>query len=190
MKKYWKQILIALIVIVLALITFVYIRAITEREEIKVVEKNNTETPSFQLKLNKAQTNELINFYLEDFQKDSKIKYTFVLENLALIQGDFELLGKTLKLYFYFRPSVLEDGNVELSVESISVGTLELPSSDILKYIAKNYKIPDWVLIKPNDDKILIKLNEFKLENGIYFSAEKTDLINDQIEVNVFIPKK
>lgn len=190
MKKNWKIILIISLLIIFSLITFIFIRATEKREEINITEKNDTTSPSFQLKLNKNQTNELINFYLEDFQKDSKIKYTFVLDNFALIQGDFEILGKTLKLYFYLKPNVLENGNVELIVESISIGTLELPSSDILKYIKNNYKIPAWVKINPNEDKISINLDEFKLKSGIYANASKIDLVNDQIELNIFIPKK
>ena len=37
--------------------------------------------------------NKLIDFYLADFQKGSEIKYKFYLENDALLNGTFQVLG-------------------------------------------------------------------------------------------------
>ena len=187
MKKILKYVIIFTTFTILGIIIFLFVNASKTRETIPYTGKTNSNNnPTFSVNLSTNQTNELINFYLEDYQKNSDIKYTFYLENVALIKGDFEFLGTKMKLYFYLEPKVLDNGNVELEVISISLGTLELPRKQILNYITNNYKIPNWVEIK--EDKIIMNLDRFKLKNDIYFSAKKIDLINKEIEMNVFLP--
>ena len=151
-----------------------------------VVSKEST----FQVQLTKSQTNELLNYYLNEFQKDSKVKYSFVLENQALLQGTFPFMGHDLIFYLYFEPTVTDGGNVQLKAKSISIGTLSLPISELMKYVKTQFKLPAWVIVNSKDEIIELHLNEFQLKGGMYLGAEKIDLLGDEIKFNVFLPTK
>ncbi len=57
-----------------------------------------------------------------------------------------------------------------------------------MNLIKSQLEVPDWVAINTEKEMIVFNLNEFYLENGMHFSADKIDLENDDIRLNVFIP--
>lgn len=89
--------------------------------------------PVLTINSNKSQVNQLIDFYLTDFQKDQEVKYNFELRNEALLTGQFKVLNFPITFYLYFDPYVTEEGNVQLKAKSLSIGTLDLPTSEVLK---------------------------------------------------------
>src|SRR5699024_10420131 len=85
-------------------------------------------SPVLTVNSNKSQVNQLIDFYLSDFQKDQEVKYNFELRNEALLTGEFQVLRFPITFYLYFDPYVTEEGNVQLKAKSLSIGTLDLPT--------------------------------------------------------------
>lgn len=81
--------------LIIGSVAFVTFRATQVREpDLKkipaIVEKKASQSSPFS---QKQQVNKLIDFYLADFQKGSEIKYKFYLENDALLNGTFQVLG-------------------------------------------------------------------------------------------------
>lgn len=186
----WLVILLIILGIIIGLISIVLFRIGSKREgeSTQIVAGEKRTEATFQVQLTKKQTNELMNYYLNEYQKDSKVKYNFVLENQAMLQGTFPFLGHDLNFYLYFEPSVLNNGDVQLKAKSISIGTLSLPISELMGYVKSKFKLPEWVEVNTKDEQITLHLSEFQLKGGMYIGAEKIDLVGDEIRFNVFLP--
>lgn len=192
-KKRLKPGLLILFIIIGILIGVVLILTfrITNKREGVIAEKNSAQKrteATFQVQLTKKQTNELINYYLGEYQKDSKVKYNFILENQAMLQGSFPFLGHDLNFYLYFEPAVLGNGDVQLKAKSISIGTLSLPISELMRYVKSKFKLPAWVEVNTKEEQITLHLSEFQLKGGMYIGADKIDLVGDEIRFDVFLP--
>lgn len=147
-----------------------------------------TSKPSFQVQLTKKQANQIIQYYLDNYQKNGSIQYDFYLKNQALLKGKWKILGTSLDFYLYFDPYLMENGNVKLQARKLSVGSLSLPIKELLSYVKSQGSLPDWIEVNPADKNILLNLNKYKLKNGMTIKADKMDLVNDNIRFNVYIP--
>jgi uncharacterized protein YpmS len=191
--NYWKAAFIILVAVIIASLAFVFVRITQVREPNyqavpEIVEKEGT--PVISIQSNKKQVNALIDFYLSDFQKGSDITYKFYLENEAMLNGTFKVLGHPIQFYLYFDPFVMDNGNVQLKAKSLSVGTLGLPIKEILKFVQRDYKLPKWVEVDPDERTILLRLDQFRMQNGLFIRAEKINLIDDDIQMNIYLPKE
>lgn len=190
-KNIWKLLFFALTGIIIGILLFISIRVASYREPQIIY--GNTESqisePAFKINLKKSQANDLINFFLEDFQKDTEIKYSFSLDNKALLTGTYKILGYDFMFYIYLDPYVLENGDLQLVVDSISIGTLSLPSSELLDYVGKYMQIPEWVEIDPENETIVLHLNEYSLANGMHFKVQEINLLSNVLTINVYLPE-
>ncbi|MGK0551794.1 YpmS family protein [Enterococcus faecalis] len=189
----WKVAFLILLGVVIGTVAFLMVRMTQVREPAfkatpKIVEKSGEPVITIQSK--KKQINDLIEFYLEDFQKGSDIQYKFYLENEALLNGTFRVLGHDIQFYLYFDPYVMDDGNVQLKAKSLSIGTLGLPVKEILKFVKRGYKLPKWVEVNPEDKTILLRLDQFRMQNGLFIRAEKINLVDDDIQMSIYLPKE
>lgn len=188
----WKVAFIVLVALIIGSVAFVFVRVTQVRETNykpvpELVEKDGTPVIAIQSK--KKQINALIDFYLSDFQKGSDITYKFYLENEAMLNGTFKVLGHPIQFYLYFDPYVMDNGNVQLKAKSLSIGTLGLPMKEILKFVQRDYKLPNWVEVNPDDSTILLRLDQFRMQNGLFIRAEKINLVDDDIRMNIYLPK-
>lgn len=187
----WKVAFLILIGLILGTFAFVFMRISQVREpnykESAVVEQAGS--PVVSVQSSKKQVNSLIDFYLSDFQKDSDITYKFYLENEAMLNGTFEVLGYPIQFYLYFDPYVMDDGNVQLKAKSLSIGTLSLPIKEILKFVQRDYKLPSWVEVNPDEQTVLLRLDQFKMKNGLFIKAEKINLVDDDIQMAIYLPQ-
>lgn len=188
----WKLAFFTLIGILVGTMCFLAFRMGEERETDNLARQTSiaSGSPAFQVQLTKSQANELINFYLNEFQEGSGVNYSFILENQALLTGTFKILGHELKFYLYFEPYLLDNGEVELKAKSISIGTLSLPISELMNYVKNNFKLPGWVEVDASGEKIILHLNQIEIKNGISFKAEQIDLVGDMILINAYLPEE
>lgn len=139
------------------------------------------------METNKEKVNQLIEHYLSTYLENDKVKYDFYLENQALLKGTFEILGHPLNFYLYFEPYVLEDGNIQLQAKSVSIGTLGIPIKEVLRYIKNGFSFPKWIEINLDKEMMVIHLDEFDLIKGLKIRAEKINLIDDDIRLNLYL---
>lgn len=161
-------------------------REVLTSNSAKLVERNGS--PVVTIESTKQQVNELIAFYLQDYSEKSGLDYTFTLENQALLNGQFKVLGMPVNFYLYFDPYVMENGNVQLKAKSLSIGTLGVPIKEVMKLVKRSYKLPSWIEIKPSDGTVLIRLDQFRMQNGLFIKAEKIDLVDDEIKASLYLP--
>lgn len=191
-KNYWKWAFLILLGVVLGSSIFLGTRISANREpkfaEVPAITQRQGE-PVLTINTNKEKVNQMISFFLSNYQKDQDISYKFYLENEALLNGTFKVLGFPVNFYLYFDPYVMENGNVQLKAKSLSIGTLSLPIKDVMNMIKRNYKLPDWIEINTDDLTIMLRLDQFRMQNGMYIRADKIDLVNDDIRVSLYLPK-
>lgn len=147
-------------------------------------------SPVLTMNMDKKKLNTVMDYFLTDFQKDSDIKYEFYLENQALLKGQFNFLGAKINFYLYFDPYVMDNGNVQLKARDLSIGTLNLPISEVMSMITRSYKFPDWVEVSAKDQTIELKLDQFKMQNGLFIKADHIDLVGDDIQFSLYLPKE
>jgi Uncharacterized protein conserved in bacteria len=188
----WKIAFFVLLAVLLGSLLFMFTRVTSHRESLpqdatSFVERQGE--PVLTIRSNKQQINDLIAFSLSEYQKNSKVKYNFVLENEALLTGEFKILGFPVTFYLYFDPYVMDNGNVQLKAKSLSVGTLGVPIKEVMKMIQKNKALPEWVEINPKDETVMVRLDQFQMANGLFIKADKINLVDDEIEVSLFLPE-
>ncbi|OTP12136.1 hypothetical protein A5844_000352 [Enterococcus sp. 10A9_DIV0425] len=190
--NFWKYAFLILLGLMVGVSVFLGSRIFANREpnlpEVPPITERQGE-PVLTINTNKEKVNQMISFFLTDLQKDQDIKYKFYLENEAMLNGTFEVLGFPIDFYLYFDPYVMENGNVQLKAKSLSIGTLSLPIKDVMNMIKRNYKLPDWIEINTDDLTIMLRLDQFRMQNGMYIKANKIDLVNDDIRFSIYLPQ-
>ncbi len=188
----WKAAFLFLVAVLIGGFLLLFTRLTQERENVSqiiaetVVREGD---PVITINSNKEQVNRFVDFYLADLQKDAEQHYQFVLKNEALLTGEFDLLGFPVSFYLYFDPFVMANGNIQLKAKSLSIGALGLPINQVLKMIQNNSEIPEWIDIQPKEEMIILRLDQFELKNGMFFRADKINLVDNEIQLNVYLPE-
>ena len=156
--NYWKIAFLVLVGILLGTTVFFASRIFQQREtglneSAELVQREGS--PVLTVNSNKSQVNQLIDFYLSDFQKDQE---------------------------------VTEEGNVQLKAKSLSIGTLDLPTSEVMKMIKRSFKFPEWIDVNADEQIILIRLDQFRMQNGLFIKANKINLVDDEIQMSLYLP--
>ncbi|MPN16248.1 hypothetical protein SDC9_163586 [bioreactor metagenome] len=82
----------------------------------------------------------------------------------------------------------MENGNVQLKAKSLSIGTLSLPIKDVMNMVKRNYNLPKWVEIDTKDLTVMLRLDKFRMQNGMYIKADKINLVDDDIRFSLYLP--
>ncbi|THB61283.1 DUF2140 family protein [Vagococcus silagei] len=187
----WRIAFLTVIALIIGAFLFIGSRIFTSRttydpSQPKVELKGE---PAVQIKMKKEQVNRLVTYYFKDFINDSDVDLHFVLENNALVQGTFPILGHNTKFYLYFEPYVINDGNVQLRAKELSIGTLNVPISAVMNYMTHSIDFPNWIDVDSKQNMITLHLDQFALKNGMSVKANKINLIDDQISFDLYLPK-
>lgn len=185
----WKWLFLLLLAANLAFIAVLANRLIDKRETDlpQVVKANSAEGLLIgRFETNRDQLNQTLTTYLKPYQTKQLSYQVIVGNSTILFEGNYRLLGYDVPLYIYLTPHKLEDGQVQLLVTDFSVGTLSLPTADVLRYVRASYKLPNFVSISPNEGSILIDLTKLDNKAGFYAKATQIDLLNDQISFNLY----
>jgi uncharacterized protein YpmS len=189
MKNKWKTgfflILGLNLFIVIILLSLIMVPA---DEKGKIQSIPDDKSVSFQVKSNKADLNVLINQYIKKEAADSPIDYSVQLQDEVELYGTLQFFSQEVDLKLTFVPEALDNGDLVLKQKSISVGSLPLPVSYVLKFIKDNYKLPKGVDILPNDKMIHVHLQQLKLKSDVKIKANKFDLVKDDIAFTIVVP--
>lgn len=186
----WKWLFLLLLSAILGLGLVLFNRMTTFREDtsqIAIPKEAETKIGTFTTTRN--QLNDTVATYLEDYQSKDFSYKLYASNQLVLFEGEYLILGQKIPLYIYFQPSKLADGSVLLTVSEVSAGTLGLPRAEILTYLKKNYKLPNFITVDVNKSAIHIHTTKITNDLGIYVKANTIDLYNDQIIFDIYRKK-
>ncbi|MFP7297978.1 YpmS family protein [Neobacillus niacini] len=173
------------LLIVIILLSLIFVPA----DEKGTIQKTPDEkSVSFQVKSNKADLNVLINQYIQKEAADSPIDYSVQLRDEVELYGTLQFFSQEVDLKLTFVPEALDNGDLVLKQKSISVGSLPLPVSYVLKFINDNYKLPKGVDIQPNNKIIYVNMQQLKLKSDVKIKVNKFDLQKDDIAFTIVVP--
>lgn len=186
----WKVAFITLLAFLTGLGIFLTMRINTPREAEDDLRKQELAKGETVLEINthKQQVNQLIDHFLNEFLEDSEVKYDFYLKNEALLTGEFKFFNHPVDFYLYFDPYVMENGDIQLKAKSLSIGSLNLPITDVLGMVKSSYDLPEWVEVNKKEKNVILHLDELKMATGLYVRAEKINLIDDEIRFSLYYP--
>lgn len=192
MKNKWKKGFLLLLGIDLLLVVILSLLILTPGTS----KDNNKPNPlkgdsvSFHVKSNKNDLNMLINHYLKEEAADSPIDYRVILGDEVELYGTLPFFSQKINMKLTFEPEALSNGDLVLRQKSISIGSLHLPVSYVMKFISENYKIPRGVDIRPNDKLVYVNMQQLKLKSDIRIKVNKFDLKKDDIAFTLIVPVK
>lgn len=112
--------------------------------------------------------------YLNQFLKEQKIRYDFIIDDqYTTLTGSTKLLGAKVRFAINFTSERLSNGNVLLRAKGLSVEQLNVPIKFVMGYITKNYNIPEWVTISPQRKIVLLDLNRYSKHRPLRHSTQE-----------------
>lgn len=184
----WKLAFWLLLLALLGGVGYVFFnisRPITDESSISAPVDENTAI--FDVTLTKNQVNRVAKDYISDFLSTDDIRYQLKLENdQANVTGKLNFLGSDIGFALVLQPYMRVNGDVQLKAQSLKIGAFSLPINFVMNYIGNSYHIPKWVGLDSRNEIINLNLSKYHPKNGYSYKVKKLDLINDQIQIEVF----
>lgn len=189
-KNVWKTLFIVLLSINTLIIVGAGIMLFQMMNEKPIPESNfdGRNVSEFTIRTEKQDLNKLINHYIEKEGLNGPIQYKILLTDEVELFGEVKVFSETMQLKMTFEPKALDNGDLILDQKSLSLGDVRLPVSYILQFIRDAYKLPDWVIIQPNEKQIYVALQKMRLNSGIGIKAEEFNLVEDRISMKMLVP--
>ncbi|WP_299737770.1 YpmS family protein [uncultured Rossellomorea sp.] len=190
MKNKWKVgffVLLGVVLIGLAIIVSMIFMPIKDDTLPKNNENPNQEV-GFNVNTNKKDLNLIIEHYIEKEGMKGPVDYNVQLKDDVELKGSVPVFTSNIDFKLDFEPKALENGDILLKQKSISVGSLNLPVSYVMKVMRDSYNFPDWVKIQPNDELIYVSLQEMELKSDIKVRANEFNLKDDTISFRLLVP--
>lgn len=192
MKNKWKKgflLLLGIDLVIVVILSLLILIPGTSKDNNKPIPLKG-DSVSFHVKSNKNDLNMLINHYLKEEAADSPIDYRVILGDEVELYGTLPFFSQKINMKVTFEPEALSNGDLVLRQKSISIGSLHLPVSYVMKFISENYKIPRGVDIRPNDKLVYVNMQQLKLKSDIRIKVNKFDLKKDDIAFTLIVPVK
>ncbi|WEV61137.1 YpmS family protein [Streptococcaceae bacterium ESL0729] len=136
-----------------------------------------------QIGMTSSELNHVINYYLQKNYKPSN--YKLAVTDKITLSGSYQFFFAKFPLTMTFVPQVLDNGNIELDVDSLTAGSLNLPKDKALSYVKESYKFPNFIVVSPSKEKITIDLASLALDDDLLVEADQIDLKNEKIIFNL-----
>ena len=170
------------------IIFLIYISTPVEQTKIKK-EDIKTEEVQLHVQTNKNDLCRLVNQFISEQPKDP-IHYQVSLDEYVHLTGQLSMFNQKLQMKLTFEPKVLETGDLLLQYKKMSIGRLHLPASLVLKFVAEQYRFPEWIMIQTEDESVYVQLQNMKLKSGLIVKANEFDLSKDKISFKLLVPIK
>ncbi len=152
--------------------------------------KTGEEVAQFTISSSRDNLNKLVNTYLEELSKLTDIEYTVTIDDYVTLIGTIVAFDRDIPLTARFSPEVQKNGDLQLNIESISLGRMELPNKKVLEYVKKNYTIPKWVMVNPADESIYVAVTQMEMRSNFNVRVESFNLKKDDLAFRITVPNK
>ena len=185
--KIWKWLFLALLACNVGVYIVLINRVQDKREDLTVFVQNNPDDVKIgTFTTTREQLNQTLENYLKEYQTKD-FEYSIALTSQQIVfEGSYKLFGVEIPLYLYFQPSKMKDGSIMLQIMEVSAGSLSLPKAEVLNYLKKNYKFPDYVHVDTEASRVQVQLQEMENKLGIYAKMNTLDLYNDQFIIDIY----
>ncbi len=111
-------------------------------------------------------------------------------DDQIVLTSELTIFSLSLPVKMYFDPYVEEDGNIRMEQSSVEVGNLQIPPETVLKLLRDSVDLPPWMIVKPQDEEVLLQLTSIPVASGVNVRAKELDLKVDKIILEIVVPTK
>ncbi|MGY4688300.1 YpmS family protein [Salibacterium sp. K-3] len=142
---------------------------------------------AFTIESDRENLNQLIDEYISRLPQTQNVSYSVDLNTRVELSGSVKAFNQQIPATVKLVPEVQENGDLILQQESIRLGRLQLPNSQVLQYIKRNYEMPEWISVHPARENIYVAVTQIS-HSSIQVRAEQFDLKNNEISFSVHAP--
>lgn len=193
-SKQWKGLFIISFILLLVSwgsLFMLYQKYLPKAEETPVVkEKELKGKPVLTFQLSKNELNNLFEYAVSK-NKTKKIEYLPYLKGEELIiDGKVKILGRFVDMKLIGIPEVTKEGNLQLGIDSMQLGELDLPKDRVLQAIVNEGNLPKWITINPKKEQVTILITKLTIEEQFKLEIKEMNLKKDQVMLNIYEQKK
>ncbi|PIC99530.1 MULTISPECIES: YpmS family protein [unclassified Sporosarcina] len=186
----WKVAFFSLAGIVAAALVGVIILISGATASPPLPEDKEAKGEGYTLALNTTKVNfeGIANTYIRKAVK-GKLPVELEMRDDVLLTSELTVFSHTLPLAMHFDPIVRKDGNLILKQSSMELGQLNVPPSTVLKLLKSSVELPKWMVVRPKEEEIFIDLKDLPISGDVQVKAKEVNLAQDEIILEVLIPK-
>ncbi|AJD91231.1 hypothetical protein JMA_19140 [Jeotgalibacillus malaysiensis] len=191
MKNVWKIMFFGLLSVVLisvAVIAYLLLRPV-EGEQASASPGTVPESRAeFEVITNREDLTIVANRFIEE-ELGGSIDYSVLFDDRVRLNGEIPIFSTSIDFQMSFEANALENGNLLLTQENLSLGAIDLPVSSVLKFINDSYEFPEWVVMEPQNQQIVVQVTEIDVAQGLNVKTNQFDLENDEISFSIYVPQ-
>ncbi len=132
----------------------------------------------------------IANTFIHKAMDGKPLPLKLTVDDQIVLTSELTIFSLTLPVKMYFNPYVEDNGNIRLEQSSVEVGHLQIPPETVLKLLRDSIDLPPWMIVKPQDEEVLIQLSHVPLSAGMNVRAKELDLEADKIILEIVVPSK
>ena len=132
----------------------------------------------------------IANTFIQKAVKGEPLPVTMKVEDDVVLFSEMTVFSYTLPVIMHFDPIVREDGNLILKQSSMEIGQLNIPPETVLKVLRDSVKLPPWMIVRPKEEELFIDLSAIPLSGNLQVKAKTFNLADDEIILEIIIPKE
>ncbi|SDN06913.1 Uncharacterized protein YpmS [Psychrobacillus sp. OK028] len=185
----WKIAFILLVIIIIGSIGTLFYWITTPAEPI-VIEETSPSAEGNVLTVNatKEDFQAIANTYLKKAIGGKPLPLQLSVEDQIILSTEFQAFSINLPVRMIFEPYVEENGNIRLEQSSVEIGKLPLDPEQILKLLRDSVELPEWMVVNPAEEEVLIQLTDIPMTSGVHVRAKEFNLAEDIITLEIVIP--
>lgn len=141
-----------------------------------------------QIEVNRKDVETIANVFLKKETENDSIDYYLTLNDNPQIKGESSYMGIPFNFTVNLVPVTLDNGNLRLDIESITLSGYELPEQLVLTILSNQIQLPDFIVFNPSDSYIGINLNEYRLENGGQITVDQFNIESNDLKATIHLP--
>lgn len=185
----WKWAFIGLVALILG--AFIYLTMAVQPVDVNEANTeqilHNEEPVVLSTSVNKEDAELMINTYLNEAIGEDYEDYRVALTDHLEVHGNIEVFGFEVPFSLYFKPYILENGNLQLRGESVELANFSLPVSAVMSLFTRQVNLPDFIAVDSEQQLIVINLNEMTEELSFDITVDRINLEEDEIELNLYL---
>lgn len=142
----------------------------------------------FTVETTKSDLNDLINTYINEVLKTNQANFDVVVDEDIALNGELFAFGVPIPLRVTMDPVVMDNGDLVLKMNTLSLGRLDLPRGRILHYINRQVETPDWLYFDSENEQIYLAVTSIEVDSNLRFRVEALDLSSDSIIFTFTVP--
>lgn len=188
----WKVSFFLLAGIVIAVIVYLFmlIGTTSGSAPIPKAKEMTSASNSLTVRATKKDFEGIANTFIHKAMKKEPLPVTMSVGEDIVLSTELIVFSYKLPVTMYFEPVVQEDGNLMLKQSSLEIGDLNLPPSTVLKVLKDSIDLPAWMIVRPKEEEIFIDLSDLPISGDLRVKAKQFNLKEDEIILEIVIPKK